>query len=224
MATCVPEAGTLTGVMGGMFDPVHRGHLQAAAAARTACKLSRVLVVPCGNPVHRGMAFTPAGHRCAMLRLGMAGESWLQLDTRECDSAAPSRTVDTLLALKAERPRETLCFILGLDAFLSLASWYHWREIFTLAHLIVITRPGYQLPAMPAADDAVLAELTARRCDNGGALADSTAGRILLLEAATPSLSSSQVRASLQAGESVAELLPPGVAAYIDEHRLYPQA
>lgn len=221
MATCVPEAGILTGVMGGMFDPVHRGHLQAAAAARAACGLSQVLLVPCGNPVHRGAAFTPAAHRCAMLRLGMAGEPWLQLDTRECDSAAPSRTVDTLRALKAERPDETLCFILGLDAFLSLGSWYHWREIFTLAHLIVITRPGYQLPA---ADGTVLAELSARRCDDAAALAETTAGRILLLEAATPPLSSSQVRASLQAGASVAELLPPGVAAYIDAYRLYRQA
>lgn len=224
MATCVPETGTLIGVMGGMFDPVHLGHLQAAAAARAACGLERVLLLPCGNPVHRSAAFTPAQQRCAMLRLAMAGEPWLQLDTRECDSSAPSRTYDTLLALKTEHPSGTLCFILGLDAFLALASWYRWRELFTLAQLVVITRPGYRLPPATATDDAVLAELAARRCDDPAALAGSRAGRILLLEAATPPLSSSQVRARLQAGQPVADLLPPGVAAYIAEHRLYRQA
>ena len=231
MATCVSEANTLTGVMGGMFDPVHLGHLQAAAAARASCGLHQVLMLPCGNPVHRGAAFTDAAHRCAMLRLAMQGKSWLQLDPRECDSAEPSRSYNSLLALKQERPHETLCFIVGLDAFLSLATWYRWREISTLAHLIVITRPGYSLPAVAGLEtganeavNAVLTELAARRCESASALADSPAGRILLLEAATPALSSSQLRSQLQAGEPVTGLLPPAVAVYIEEHRLYRQA
>lgn len=224
MATCVPEANTLTGVMGGMFDPVHLGHLQAAAAAREACGLRQVLLLPCGNPVHRGAAFTEARHRCAMLLLAIAGEPWLQLDTRECDSAAPSRTYDSLLALKHERPDEHLCFILGLDAFLALDTWYRWRELFTLAHLVVITRPGYCLPTVSPTEDAVMAELRARRCDNAGGLADSTAGRILVVEAATPPLSSSQLRGRLQSGQPVTGLLPPAVTAYIEEFGLYRQA
>lgn len=221
MATCVSEPAALTGVMGGMFDPVHLGHLQAAAAARAACGLERVLLVPCGNPVHRKMAFTSAAHRCAMLRLAMADLPWLQLDARECDRPAPSRTYDTLLALKTERPDEILCFILGLDAFLSLGSWYRWRDLFMLAQFVVITRPGYQLPATADDENGILAELARRRCDSPAALGASSAGSILLLAAATPPLSSSQVRASLQAAKPVADLLPPGVAAYIREHRLY---
>lgn len=221
MATCVPEAAPLlTGVMGGMFDPVHLGHLQAAAAARASCALERVLLLPCGNPVHREAALTPALHRCAMLRLAMRDMPWLQLDTRECDSKAPSRTYDSLLELQAERPGEILCFMLGLDAFLTLASWYRWRELFTLAHLVVMTRPGYSMSAAGPADE-VLAELALRRCDDARALRAERAGRILLLEAATPGLSSSQIRTLLQSGQSVAGLLPPGVAEYIKEHRLY---
>jgi nicotinate-nucleotide adenylyltransferase len=212
----------LTGAMGGMFDPVHAGHLQAANAARVACGLQQVLLLPCGNPVHRGHPYTSAAHRCAMLALAVAGQAGLQLDTRECDSAAPSRTYDTLAALKAERPDEVLCFILGLDAFLSLASWYRWREIFTLAQLVVITRPGYSLP-QGHANEPVLVELAQRRCQTPAELSVSEAGRILLLEADTPPLSSSQLRARLQTGQPVAELLPPGVAAYIDEHGLYRQ-
>lgn len=239
MATCVSETNTLTGVMGGMFDPVHAGHLQAAAAARASCGLQQVLMLPCGSPVHRSAAFTAAVHRCAMLRLAMQGVPWLQLDTRECDSAEPSRSYNSLLALKQERPHETLCFIVGLDAFLSLATWYRWREISSLAHIVVITRPGYRLPEVATAqkdavaganangepaENAVLAELVARRCENASALASSPAGRILLLEATTPALSSTQLRLQLQAGEPVTGLLPPAVAAYIEEHRLYRQA
>lgn len=239
MVTCVSETNTLTGVMGGMFDPVHSGHLQAAAAARARCGLQQVLLLPCGNPVHRGAAFTAAAHRCAMLRLATQDEPWLQVDTRECDSAEPSRSYNSLLALKQERPHETLCFIVGLDAFLSLAGWYRWREIFDLAHVVVITRPGYCLPEVTGAQadattdanangmlarNEVLEELAARRCESAAALADSPAGRILVLEASTPALSSSQLRAHLQAVEPVTGLLPPAVASYIDEHHLYRQA
>jgi nicotinate-nucleotide adenylyltransferase len=210
---------TLTGVMGGMFDPVHLGHLQAAVEARRACGLQRVLLLPCGNPVHRPGSMTSALHRAAMLQLALEGAEGLQLDTRECDSAAPSRTRDTLLALKAERPAETLCFILGMDAFLSLASWYRWRDLFTLAHLVVIMRPGYSLPDIGS--DEAMAELATRRCRNPGELAATGAGRILLLEANTPSLSSTAVRERLLAGQPVMDLLPPCVAAYIERHHLY---
>lgn len=210
----------LTGVMGGMFDPVHLGHLQAARVARQVCGLQRVLLVPCGNPVHRGAAITAATQRCAMLSLAIAAEPGLELDTRECDSAAPSRSVVTLQSLHRERPDETLCFILGVDAFLALASWYRWRELFDLAHLIVITRPGYDLSGA-GAEPAIQHELRQRRCASAAALADTQAGRIFVLEAATPQLSSSEVRARLAAGMSVAQLLPAAVADYIETHQLY---
>jgi nicotinate-nucleotide adenylyltransferase len=213
---------TLTGVMGGMFDPVHLAHLQAARRAREHCGLQQVLLVPCGNPVHRGPAQADAAQRCNMLRLALQDQPGLQLDTRECDSAAPSRTFDTLAALRAERPEEVLCLILGMDAFLSLASWYRWRELFGLAQFIVITRPGYSLGAAATSQQAeVLQELARRRIDSPAALAQGKAGSILLLEAETPQLSSSQIRERLQAGESVRELLPPAVADWIDAQQLY---
>lgn len=214
---------TLTGVMGGMFDPVHRGHVMAARHALDVCGLQQVLLLPCGNPVHRGKARADAAQRCAMLQLALADEPGLLLDTRECDSAAPSRTWDTLQSLRQERPDETLCLIVGLDAFLSLASWYRWRDLFDLAQVIVITRPGYSLPATPQTPEQapVLAELAQRQVRDAAALAGSRAGRILLLQAGTPALSSSQVRAQLQTGELPADLLHPDVAAYIDRHQLY---
>lgn len=209
------------GILGGMFDPVHVGHLQAAKAARECCQLDEVLLVPCGNPVHRVATLTPCRQRCDMVHQAIAKTAWLQLDTRECDSPAPSRTRDTLAALKQEQPENILYFILGVDAFLSLHSWYHWQEIFSLAHLIVVTRPGYELASEAMNSDLQLEY--SRRVVNSesGVVPEKSAGLIFIATMPTPELSSSHVRKLLRTGNKVAALLPPGVAEYIEAHHLY---
>lgn len=209
-----------TGVMGGMFDPVHVGHLQAAAAARSYCQLDEVLLVPCGTPVHRVPALTPSAQRCDMLRIAMKAESWLSLDTRECDSVAPSRTRDTLEALRQDRPNEQLYFILGVDAFLTLSSWYRWREIFGLAHLIVVARPGFEL-ALGAVNPELQQEFVKRAVPADTRQAPEKTGRIFMATVPTPELSSSHVRKLLREGKPVTAYLPPGVAEYIESNHLY---
>lgn len=213
-----------TGVLGGMFDPVHLGHLEAARAGRERCRLDRVVLLPCGNPVHRSDALTPALQRCEMLALAVQDESWLSIDDRECRSPSPSRTRDTLAALASELPEESLYFILGMDAFLTLPSWYRWLEIFEFAHLVVVTRQGHDLPTS-AGSDALRREWLERLVPAGQMAGQmdvpEKTGRIHLAGLPTPALSSSQVRELLQQGLSAAHCLPRGVANYIETRNLY---
>ena len=128
-----------------MFDPVHEGHLQLAQQAKQVCDLDEILLVPCGSPVHRPHANASAAARIAMLELACRGQAWLHVDTRECLSNTPSYTHNTLSAIRSEQPDSKLHLLLGLDAFLMLPTWYRWQELFSLAHIVVVARPGYTL-------------------------------------------------------------------------------
>lgn len=210
------------GVLGGMFDPVHFGHLQAARLARERCGLDEVRLVPCGQPVHRPAAVTPAAERCAMVALAAAAEPWLLLDSRECDSDAPSRTWTTLQSLQAELPDCDLYCILGMDAFLSLPSWYRWRELFDLAHLVVIRRPESGGSTEEPGEE-LAAACAGRWVQPGEPMPAVPAGAVILVPQASRPLSSTEVREALRQGREVGALLPAAVANYIHAQHLYQQ-
>lgn len=208
------------GIMGGMFDPVHKGHLQLAENVRASCRLDRVILVPCGTPVHRDAAHASAGQRISMLELACGDSDWLQVDTRECRSAAPSYTWTTLTALKAEQPQSALFLLMGLDAFLLFDTWYRWQELFALAHIVVATRAGHVL-APEGLKPALRTELAARLTTRVEDTDLQPVGRILLATLQLPDISSTQVRQEVRAGANLTSLLPAAVAAYIKTHKLY---
>lgn len=206
--------------MGGMFDPVHNGHLLLASSARDFCKLDAVKILPCGTPVHRDAAIASAEQRSAMLQLAAAPYPWLQVDPRECSIAAPSYTYNTAAALRAENPDSALFLLLGMDAFLAFDSWYRWQDLLGLVHLVVAVRPGYAWEACRL-DRGFRQEVNSRRVATPDAAAQHAAGKILLAALDLPDISSTQVRRMLRRGEDVAALVPASVARYIAAHGLY---
>ncbi|ROR34866.1 nicotinate-nucleotide adenylyltransferase [Inmirania thermothiophila] len=207
----------MIGLLGGTFDPVHVGHLRAALEAREALGLEAVRLIPNARPPHRGLPAAPAPARLAMVRLACAGEPGLAADGRELARAGPSYTVDTLISLRRELgARRPLCLLLGADAARGLASWHRWRELFALAHLVVLRRPG-----QAAWEGAAGAELAARRADGAAALAAAPAGRVLELEIPLLEVSASDIRRRIAAGRSVRFLVPDPVLDYIRRHGLY---
>lgn len=208
------------GIMGGMFDPVHLGHVQSAASVRDQLGLDSVILVPCGNPVHRGKAFASADDRCAMLELAIAQQPWLRLDRRECHSAAPSYTIDTLTALHAEQPEVSWHLLLGVDAFLTLTSWKQWQHLFSLAHLVVMTRPGYHFNAALLPFE-LLAEWEDRRVADVATLSQTRQGSIVCVDVQSADLSSTRVRHLLKTAADPGSILHPAVAAHIRRRGLY---
>jgi nicotinate-nucleotide adenylyltransferase len=208
------------GFLGGMFDPVHNGHLQLARAARDYCGLGRVVLVPCGKPVHRAAPLASSAQRVAMLRDASKGCDWLHIDTRECDSPAHSYTVHTAAALRSACPDAALFLLLGLDAFLGFDKWLRWRELLELVHLCVAARAGTTL------DEASLsaplrAEFEARRVPNADTAARNDAGSIVFAEMDLPDIASTQVRDRVRAGGDISALVPAVVAARIAAEHLY---
>jgi nicotinate-nucleotide adenylyltransferase len=193
------------GILGGTFDPIHLGHLDAADAARAALSLDEVLFMPSHDPPHRPTdPRATSFHRFALVALAIEGRSGCRASDIELRRTGPSYTVATLRELHAEgwQPSQ-LFFILGTDAFAEIATWHEYPAVLACATFVVITRPGSVLPGDP-----------------GPAAGNGLPG-IVFVEARTRDVSSTAVRARLAAGQRVDELLPAAVAGHIFAHQLY---
>ena len=206
----------MIGVLGGTFDPIHFGHLRPALEVHESLGLQKLLFIPSHVPPHRGAPAAAAGHRLAMVERAIAGVPGFRVDSRELDRSGPSYTVDTLRALRgeigAERP---LLLIMGLDAFAGLGTWHRWREIPTLAHVVVAHRPGSTMP-----EDAAYLDL-APATESRSALADKASGLVSFQSVTQLDISATDIRERLGAGRSPRYLLPDSVWHYITEHHLY---
>jgi nicotinate-nucleotide adenylyltransferase len=212
----------LLGILGGTFDPVHWGHVELAREVRAALGLSAVRFVPAGDPPHRAAPVATAAHRLAMVELAIEGVEGLEVDAREIARSGRSYTVPTLEDLRAETPARPLALIVGADAFAGLPTWHRWTELFALAHLVVVARPGHMLDPATLAPP-LAAEWAARLAGDAEALAQAGSGRIFVQPITPRPVSASAIRAELAAGhrDAVRSLLPPAVLAYIDRNQLY---
>jgi len=207
------------GLLGGTFDPVHYGHLDAAHAAQTALQLDEVQLMPAHDPPHRqedprGSAF----HRFALLALAIEPYPWMRASDRELRRSGPSYTIDTLHALhRSGLQPSQIFFILGTDAFAEIASWRSYPQVLDAAHFVVIARPG-------TTTSTALARVPAHeaRLWSGHTHAPDTAKTaIFVVEARTRDVSSTLIRARLAAGERIDDLMPAAVARHILVHHLY---
>lgn len=215
------KSSKVLGVMGGTFDPIHYGHLRLAEEAHQSLGLERVRIIPAGSPRHRDEPFSSAADRLAMTRLALADLPQFEVDDGEVRSGQPSYTVPTLERLRAELGGErSLVLLMGVDAFLGLASWHRWRELFGLAHIAVATRPGYVL-GREQMGEALGAEFGARLCESHESLAEAPAGRICTFAMTPLDISATAIREILTKGGSPRFLLPDAVLGYIRQHHLY---
>ena len=210
-------------ILGGTFDPVHYGHLRLADDVRRTLHLPEVTLIPAGDPPHRSGPQAPGADRIAMLRLAVREFPGLAVDASEVERSGKSYTVLTLEALRRDDPARPLLLLLGADAFLGLPTWHRWRDIFTLAHIVVVARPGVALRADMSPELA--AQWEARIVDDPAILFSSPAGSIYQQDVAPQAISATQIRMQLARGaagkSAVSQLLPSAVLAYIDQNRLY---
>jgi len=199
------------GVFGGTFDPVHYGHLRTAFEMLQALRFDEVRFMPCGNPPHRGITYADAALRLEMVRVATEGQPGFVVDDRELHRDGPSYSVDTLAALRSDFPLRPLALIIGMDAFLGLPKWYHWREILQLAHIVVAHRPGWRAP-----DIGPLGELLADRGTHRiGDLHQAKAGHIYIHDVTQLEISSTEIRHLVAAGRDPRFLMPDAVREVI---------
>jgi nicotinate-nucleotide adenylyltransferase len=187
------------GIMGGTFDPPHNGHFNAAAAVATAKQLDRVIFIPASQPWQK-VQYSAAEDRFTMTQVGTVSDIRFVASRIELDRKGPTYTIDTLETLSQLCPDTELFLILGADAATNLGTWHRVGDIDRFAKVLVVTRPG--------SDPASLSSL----------------GIDLQMEAVEvppEDVSSTQVREAVREGRAIDELVPVGVAEFIQRRNLY---
>ncbi|MDT8427317.1 MAG: nicotinate-nucleotide adenylyltransferase [Pseudomonadales bacterium] len=208
------------GFMGGMFDPVHCGHLQVARQVVRRLQLQRLHLIPCAVPNHRQGAVASAADRVAMLKLASQHDSQLLVDERELQRAGVSYTIDTVISLRAEFTDAALVMVQGMDSFASLPQWHRWREILQYCHLCVVSRPGSNNTPLSPELQTLLQE---RSCNDEAALFARAAGLVFVIDDLALDVASSGIRQLTADSRLNSGMLPAEVVDYIATHHLYLQ-
>ena len=208
----------MIGIFGGTFDPVHFGHLRAASEAKEALGLEQLWLLPAGQPPHRSNTFAAAEHRLAMLRLALEKHPDLRVDDREVRRAGHSYMVDTLREVRGQEGDVPLLLMIGQDAANALDTWHHWKELFSLAHIVIMRRPdsGHAYSAQ------LRQEMESRQVSDVRLLRNAPSGRVLPLEVTQLAISSTDIRSLVANGKNARFLLPDPVITYIQQNELYP--
>ena len=195
------------GVLGGTFDPIHRGHLAIAETARNRLGLDEVYFVPAARtPLKEGDLILAAEHRVRMVRLAIADYPYFKLSTIEIDRPGLSYTVDTIAELHDKLGAEKeLYFIVGWDSLAQLSRWKEPSLIIQMCRLVAVPRPGYSFPDRGSLEDAI----------------PGLSQRLIVLDEPKIDISATEIRQMAARGESISDLVPEPVAEYIRKEKLY---
>jgi nicotinate-nucleotide adenylyltransferase len=210
------------GLLGGTYNPIHFGHLRMAEEVRELFGLKEVHFIPSLIPPHKQEeTIAPPHHRMAMVRLAVMSNPSFVASEIEIRREGPSYTVDTLQALhRTYGPELRLYFILGIDAYLEIATWRRYQELFRLSHFIVVSRPGYQRKDMKHILPVEIAnEFCYNKKDDGYV---HCSGYVTYFrDIHRYEVSSSEIRQFILAGRSIRYLVPDEVRTYIEKEGLY---
>jgi nicotinate-nucleotide adenylyltransferase len=206
------------GILGGTFDPIHRGHVDIGAAAESTLELDRVFVIPSHVPPHRAQPQASVFHRFAMVALTVAGRPRWRASDLELRTQSPSYTASTLQQFHARGydPSE-LFFVMGADAFAEIESWKDYPQLLNYAHFVVVSRPGCAVHSLPVQMPQLASRMT------NPAIGPESLDKpvIILIDAATADVSSTAIRDLRAEGRSITGLVDLGVQQHIEQHGLY---
>jgi nicotinate-nucleotide adenylyltransferase len=230
------------GLFGGTFDPIHKGHLALAHAARERCRLGRILFVPTNLPPHKSAKPVASYfHRYAMTALACAATKAFVPSLLEAPAefvledkktakgivaSAPNYSIDTIRKLKRDlKKSDHLFFLIGIDAFEEVAKWHEPEALFSECEFIVASRPGYSLADVASA----LPEKLRPRVEVTKPFSKQPARGFLvlagvslhLLENVNQKVSATAIRAAVRAKRPVGRLVPESVEEYIKKEGLY---
>ncbi len=210
---------TRLGMMGGTFDPIHYGHLDAAEAARTSLSLDETWLLPSHDPPHRpGDPQASPFHRFALVALAACDHAGLTACDLELRRQGPSYTVATLQEVRRMgwQPSQ-IFFIIGADAFADIAAWHAFPGVLEAANFAVVGRAGTApediIPRLPA--------VAARAASPGYQPQHEGDTKVFAVAGRTRDVSSSLIRERLRQGRHIDDLVPAAVERHIMANRLY---
>ena len=232
-------------LFGGTFDPIHLGHLTLARAAQERFQLGCIYFAPANVPPHKQRyPITSYFHRYAMVALATMNEKAFIPSLLEAPPESPvmaitgkkgrtenaqpvaNYTIDTVRRLKQTlKKSDRLFFLIGVDAFNTIATWHEAVALFRECEFIVASRPGYSLAdvanALPEAlrpKSAVTKPFVKQPAKGDLVLSGVT---VHLLENVHQNVSATAIRDAVAAKRPLTKFVDSAVAEYIKKMGLY---
>jgi nicotinate-nucleotide adenylyltransferase len=213
------------GLIGGTYNPIHKGHLHLATQAQKIFNLEKVVFIPAYRSPHKLSLEPMSGeHRLAMLTLALEGLPLFTIDKIELNKNEVSYTIETLKQLQSDHPDWKMLLILGADAFQAIETWKQYSQLLNYCNILVGTRPGSELQL----SELVKNKLAHRVLGIKDGATNNKINKIIFknigvtfFQISPLDISSYKIRQQVNKGEEVKELLPHSVDNYIMRHKLY---
>jgi len=200
MSPTSPDKGGRWGIMGGLFDPIHSGHLTLAEQAREAFALEGVLFIVSFNPPHRKeKPVASFENRLQMTDLAIVNNDYFLVSDLEKELNGPGYTLELVKLLRKKYPNVEWHLILGADNIESFDLWYKPDELIKKIKILVGGRPGYNA-----------------KLNNSG-----WNDVISYFEMPLVEVSSTLIRQRIKSGRSIRYLVPDDVRIFIEKEGLY---
>lgn len=208
----------MQGILGGSFDPIHNGHLAVAQAAYEKLALKELYFLPCGQASFNKTLQASKAARLTMLQLALQDKAHFRIDRQELDRDGPSYTIDTLKNFRLRiGQQESLVWVLGYDAFLSLPQWHAWPSILNYCHWLIVTRALGDNTLPP-----ILKEVIQQRATDAiQQLRETPAGKLYFLDMPAVDVTSAQIRSQVNHSEVLSPAIPAAVLHYIKTNQVY---
>lgn len=131
------------GILGGSFDPIHKGHIKIMEEAIMQLSLDRFFVIPTGTNPWKETAYASVNDRIKMIDLAIEKIDKVEINEIELQQAGKNYTIDTIHELIKQYPHDTFYYIMGMDQASKFHLWKNAKEISELVQVIVFDRVGY---------------------------------------------------------------------------------
>lgn len=190
-----------TGIFGGAFNPVHNGHVRLAEEAAEQLKLTKLLIIPTFVSPHKETTLAPFEDRMEMCRRAFCHIKGAEVSDIEKRLGGTSYTINTVRALKSERPDEQLFLLIGGDMLFSFGEWYKYESLLKETKVCAVARDNDSLVDMMEFANEM--------------------GRVKVLPTKAVEVSSTEIREKLAQGGDISALVPQAVEEYISQEQLY---
>ena len=194
-------------ILGGTFDPIHYGHLEAAKKIQQLNFFKKVSLLPSYQPVQKNICLFDLSQRIEMIESALDEYPTIGLDYDEIDSKNPSYMIDTLKLKKNINPDQGVCLIIGTDTLENLSSWKDSQVLKEFCHLFVIERPKYPYNKVKQCGFELV--------DSLDKLSESRSGYVYFSDLKMLDISSTEVREKILNKKSIESLTPYSVTSKI---------